>query len=305
MKNKTKEADPYRTNADKVKAKMKATEGDKRWWKPRPGKHIIRVLPPWGPSADGSFFYTAGLHYGFQIGGQRRAIPCLKTREPGERCLVCEFIEALRASGSEDLEKLVSGNKGIRAKRKYWVNLIDRKYPEEVKMWGASRKFADLIKDEIEGGDFGDVTDPEEGHDIRVRRVGSGFTDTRYSFTIRPKPTPIDLEDWKSKVHKLDKVVIEWMSLAETAKILRANYSEEMAEVGFKIVVKGVKEQEEEEDEDEDETPKKAKKVAKKKSKYDDDDDEEEDKEGDNDSDEEDKDEDEDEDKDADDEEED
>lgn len=279
--------DPYRTNVEKTKAKLKEAGGDDRWWKPKPNtKNIVRILPPWGKSADGSFYFSAGLHYNFQIGGSNRAIACNRTKNPSERCLICEFIEALKATGNEDLEKLVSGNKGIKIKRKYWVNLIDRKYPEEVKMYGGNKNFIKTLQEALDDSDFGDITDVNEGFDVRVNRVGSGFTDTRYTFSIRPKPSPLGVEDWKEKVHQLDKEVVDWFGLAEQAKLLRANYQDEMAECGFKIVLpkdalkkksKPVEEDEdEEEEEDDEEEVKPAKKAVKKKPAKDEDEDEDE-----------------------------
>lgn len=228
--------DPYKTNVAKVRKRLKETEGDKRWWKPKyPGLYFIRVLPPWGPAAEGEFFLTGGLHYNFKIGGKRAAVPCWKTAFPPQRCLICEFIEALRARGSDEDEELIRGKGGIRIKRKYWVNLVDRKTPGQIMMYGGSRKFIDTIKDALNDDDYGDITDPEDGHDIKVKREGTGFSDTEYTFTVRPKASPLGIPDWKKKVFQLDKEVIEWIPLAQTAKILRANYEDEMEELGFKI----------------------------------------------------------------------
>jgi hypothetical protein len=283
MAKKTHDDDDYKVDADKVRAKLKETEGDRRWWKPKPNtKNIIRVLPPWGKGSNGSFFFSAGLHYNFQIGGQNRGIPCLKTREVPDRCLICEFIEALRNSDNEDHKKLVSGSKGIRKKVKYWINIIDRKNPEEVKMYGGSRKMIEVLQSAIDDDDYGDITDPEEGYDVRVNRVGSTFTDTQYTFTVRPKPSPLGIPDWKQKIHKLDQEVIEWMSVPEIAKVLRANYSDEMAEVGFKVIVPGekkkvVREPDDEEDDEEEKPKKKATKIKSKKKDDDEDEDEDED----------------------------
>jgi hypothetical protein len=289
--------DPYKTNIEKTKAKLKEAGGDDRWWKPKPNtKNIVRILPPWGKGADGSFYFSAGLHYNFQIGGTNRAIACNRTKNPPERCLVCELAEALKNSGNEDLEKVVTGSKGIKIKRKYWVNLIDRKYPEEVKMYGGNKNFIKTLQEALDDPDFGDITDVNEGYDVRVNRVGSGFTDTRYTFSIRPKPSALGLDNWKELVHQLDKEVVDWFGLPEQAKLIRANYADEMAEVGFKINLpkdalkkKKAKDEDEEEevdeddeevaeeeDEDEDEE-KPAKKKVKKKPVKDEDDDEDDD----------------------------
>ena len=289
IKKKSIEDDPYRTNMDKTREKMKEVGGDGKYWKPKPNsKNIVRILPPWGKSANGVFYFAAGFHYNFEIGGRSKAIACNRVKDKNERCLVCEFIEALRNSGGEDQEKLVMGSKGIKLKKKYFVNLVDRKEPDKVFIYGAAKKMIQAIQEAMEDPDFGDITDVDEGFDMRINRQGAGFTDTRYTFSVRPKSCPLGMDDWKDKIHKLDEVVVEWVPLAEQAKAIRSNYGEEMAEVGFKINLPGeklkkkkVEDEDEEDQDDEEEEEVKPKKKVKKKDEEDEDEDEDEDEEDD------------------------
>lgn len=250
--------DGFKTRLSKVRQRYEETASDSRWFKPKPGVTTVRVLPPWGRSADGSFFLAGALHYGFKIGGRDRAIVCPSFSDKG-RCPVCEFIDKLKSNGGEDLKEVADK---LRRRKKYWVNLLVR--PKEgseaepkVQIWGASQKFIDTVMEAFDEEDYGDITDPVEGHDIKVTRKGSGFTDTRYSFTVRPKPSKLGLENWKKEVHKLDEVVLEWMSEKEMESAIAKNYAEEAAEVGFRLSSKlksKPKEAEPEEEDDDDDS---------------------------------------------------
>lgn len=240
MKKKTSKSNIHRTNLDKVRQQYQELGGDSRWFKARPGKTIIRILPPWGEAAQGSFFYFGALHYGFSIGGENRAIPCTRLVDKGP-CAVCEFVEALKASGDEDHKEIV--NK-IRPKKKYWINLIEKDYKtkevkdEKVYMFGAGKKMIDAVMGAMEDPDFGDITDPDEGHDIVLTRTGTGMYDTRYEFILRPKPSPIGTDDWMNNLHQLDQEVMEWMSYKEMVTRIKENFKSTLDEVEISFSVK-------------------------------------------------------------------
>src|SRR3990172_8173408 len=177
----------HRADLDKIREHFQQTSGgsgEDKWWNIKPGergknsKAIIRVLPPWGKSAEGFFYYTAALHYGFSIGGRNRALGCPESVGKG-KCPVCLFISRLRDGTNND--KLILR---IRQSRRYWVNMIDRAEPNEIRIFGSNKKFVEAILDASEDPDIGDITDPKTGRDIIIIRKGSGFQ-TRYSYRIR------------------------------------------------------------------------------------------------------------------------
>jgi hypothetical protein len=262
----------FKSNLQKVKENYDK-EGSGDWWKPRDGKNVIRILPPWGESADGSFYLKGALHYGFSIGGRDRALACLEAGGRG-KCPVCIVVE--KAKGNEDQEKFISR---VRAKYKYWVNIIDRKSPDKVMMYALSKKAWKLIAGPMaDEDDPVDATDPDEGYDMIIEKEGSGMQ-TRYQERMRPKASTIGTDTWMDNLHDLDKEVFEWMTYAEMVKHLKSNFGDVLAELGIKFGGDTKKKDEDEDDDDEEEPKKKSKKVApkaKKEVKSDEDEDDEE-----------------------------
>jgi len=241
--------------------------GDDRWFNikaPERGqdaKATIRVLPPWGKSADGFFYYTVGQHFGFSIGGRNRAISCPESIGKG-KCPVCLFIARLKNSENPDHTKLADR---IRANRRYFVNVIDREEPDKVKIYGTNKKFVEAILDASDDPDVGDVTDSQSGRDVTIVRRGSGLR-TRYSYRIRTKESSVDFDT--KDLYQLDKEVDEWLSYEAMVDYLKANFTEELSEVGLKFKKsKGTKKSvsdDEEDDNEEEVEPKKKKRGVKK-----------------------------------------
>lgn len=236
-KSKPVESNPFKARLDKMRKKYEETAGDDRWAKFKEGKSYIRILPPWGPGADGSFFLSGALHYGFKFGGRDRAIACSQFSNRGP-CPVCQFVDKLKASGDEDLKKL---GDNLRLRKKYWFNVIFRDkegkaIPDaKIKMLGVNQKFLDAVMEAMDDPDTGDISDPDEGHDVVVKRTGTTMTDTRYGVTVRPRATPIERDGWQEDMFQLDEVVLEWMSESEILNAIAKNYGDEAADVGFKL----------------------------------------------------------------------
>ena len=258
-----KKAVTHKTNLDAIRKSFQqsgGSDGDK-WLKiPEPEKGQdttmrIRVLPPANEKAEGFFYYTAGLHYGFTIGGRNRALGCPESVGKG-KCPVCKFIGRLKNS-SEDYSKLIQS---IRLNRRYWLNVIDRADPDTIRIYGTNKKFVETVLDAMEDSDIGDITDPKTGYDIILKRRGKGFN-TRYSYRVASKSTPVV---FKSKdMYDLTTEVIEWAPYNDMIKYLMDNYSEEIREVGLKF--KGVVIDDDTEEEEEETVSRKSKKVAVKK----------------------------------------
>lgn len=208
--------------------------GDDRWFSikaPERGqeaKSTVRVLPPWGKSAEGFFYYTVGQHFGFSIGGRNRSISCPESINKG-KCPVCMFISRLKNSENSDHTKLADR---IRANRRYFVNLIDREEPDKVKIYGTNKKFVEAILDSSDDPDIGDMTDPQTGRDITIIRKGSGMR-TRYSYRVRTKESSVDFDT--KDLYQLDKEVDEWLSYDAMVEYLMNNFTEELREVGLKF----------------------------------------------------------------------
>jgi len=121
----------------------------------------------------------------------------------GEHCSVEEAHKEAKASG--DTEKA----KSLSLRKKYLVPVIlykDLRGKEVDTEQGVSLLqvtsaiYGEMI-DSFLDPEWGDFTDTKEGYDFKLKRVGTGLTDTTYTITaMKPSPTPkaftkeIDLE---------------------------------------------------------------------------------------------------------------
>ncbi|MCL6542077.1 MAG: hypothetical protein K6T87_16090 [Roseiflexus sp.] len=212
-----------RTNLDEVLRGLDEV-GRNDFFTPKEGKNVIRILP-W----KSVFYFKAVLHYGFQrISGDQklgeRAYPCLSMFNTD--CPVCSFIEKIFTSGKE---KLIPIAQRLKPVTKFYCNILDRdRMREGVKIYGFSSKMMRTIKGYLEDEDYGDITDPEEGRDLILIREGTGFTRTSYEIRVKPKPTPIDYENWEEELHELDKEVVQPV----TKKFLEGKIEELKATIG-------------------------------------------------------------------------
>jgi len=160
------------------------------------GRNIIRVLPPKDPSA-GSPFVKTSQHF-IRMPGLARATVFACPRQLAKRpCPACEKAETLNRSGSSaDKARASELWPGLRI----FVNVIDRNNPDRgPRVLGIGKGiFEDLLKirkqSSSEFGLGGDFTDPVNGFDIAIERVGTGKEDTRYKILAAKKPTPLNVD---------------------------------------------------------------------------------------------------------------
>ena len=238
------------SNLDKVRKHFLKTGGgtDDRWFNikaPSSGQETkvqIRVLPGWGKGAIVNgikfFYWVSGQHFGFTIGGRRRAISCPEVAGRG-KCPVCTFVSKLKGSGNSEYESLIKGfGTSVDKQLRYFVNVIDREDPDKIKIFGTNKKFIEAMLDASDDPDIGDITDIQDGRDVVITRKGSGGQ-TRYKYRVRSKASSIEFN--KEELYKLDKEVDEWMSYEEIVRVLKENYPNELRELGLKFVSKNKK----------------------------------------------------------------
>jgi hypothetical protein len=207
----------YEINMDKVKEKMNTLRTG-MYWTPNEGKNNIRILPPW--NSEGLYFFTAALHYGFVNEDKKRAYPCL-TYMGEPKCPICDLHQKLSKS-TDPADRKVA--KRLQRKVKNYSNIIDRKGdPNQVLIWGYSMKQLRTIQGYMEDSDWGNITDPKQGHDVIVERKGTGLQ-TKYEVRLKPVPSPINSPGWSKKLHLLDQEVIEPITYGELAAILKDNF---------------------------------------------------------------------------------
>lgn len=243
---KPKKSDGHRTDIDAVRRAGGNIDTSNRFWKPKLGRNRIRVLPAW--DARGLFFFESVLHYGFVHEGDKRAFPCLRKAANGF-CPTCQLIGKHANDSDPDVEKII---RALAPKSRYLMNILDRGANQPtVQIFTAPFSVAKELIAVFNDEDFGDITDPEEGHDVTVEKDGAGLG-TRYTVRVSPKVTAINLEDWEANLFNLEREAYrEIPTPKKMAAILRDNFQDALDMSG--ITGKPPKGEEPIEDEDDDE----------------------------------------------------
>jgi len=186
----------YKDLLDKIQSVDLGTSG---FWKPPQGMSTVRILPPVGDMEY--FFMEVGQHY---VGGQNYMCPNLCT-EGKEGCPLCDVNEVLYKAGEKDAASQ------YRVRRSFWMNIIVRGSEgdgPQIFTPGVTifRTIASIISDP----DYGDVTDLDEGFDIKVVRDGTGLS-TKYETRAVRNPSELgddaQIEEWLEKATDLDEFV--------------------------------------------------------------------------------------------------
>ena len=156
----------------------------KIFWKPKPGKHVIRILPC---KYDKSWpIREVYLHYGFA------KFPILALSNWGEQDPIVDFAKSLRKSSDKEDWQLA---KKVEPKARFFAAVIVR--GEEhlgARLW----EFGKLTNDQLLGiaadEDYGDFTDITDGRDFTVdavEEVIAGRKGVKCTLRVKPKTSPI------------------------------------------------------------------------------------------------------------------
>lgn len=149
------------------------------------GRNILRILPP--PVNQRSPFKIVHQHF-IELPGNRKSFICARL-EAKKPCAICKKIDQLRASPSKADRDAADD---MFARRRIFVNVIDRKNPDKGPMVMAVGKQVHEqllgLRDDETGGDY---CDPEEGYDVVITRTGTGKNDTKYTVALMRKPSPL------------------------------------------------------------------------------------------------------------------
>ena len=156
----------------------------KIFWKPKPGKHQVRIIPSKFNKADP--FREVYFHYGFSKG------PILALTNWDEKDPIAEFAKSLRKSSDKEDWQLASK---ISPKLRYFVPVVVRgEEASGARLW----EFGKLIYDQLLGiandEDYGDYTDITDGRDFTVEAVEEavmGRKGIKCTLRVKPKTTPI------------------------------------------------------------------------------------------------------------------
>lgn len=197
--------------------------GDGILWKPSEGEQIIRIVPYKGNPANP--FIEMYTYFGF--GGETFVSPL----SYGDDDPIYEFCQKLRKQGDEDSYE--QSKKFEPSMRTYVPIIVRGKEDEGIKYWGFGKRAYEQILGYIADPDWGDITHPKTGRDIKLtydvpegwpKNKSNGFPET----TIRPKPNKSkameDLDKFREMLEKQPdiKKVFEAPTYSELEKKLKA-----------------------------------------------------------------------------------
>ena len=177
-----------------IKQKLSAsqTKGQKRekvdytkiFWKPKPGKYQIRIVPSKFDKSNP--FREVYFHYGFSKG------PILALTNWNEKDPIAEFAKNLRKSSDKEDWQLA---KKIEPKLRYFVPVLVRgEEAQGPRLW----EFGKLIYEQLLGiaadEDYGDFTDITDGRDFTidaVEDVVAGRKGIKCNIRVKPKTSAI------------------------------------------------------------------------------------------------------------------
>lgn len=185
-------------NAMKAKlAQLNKQPANSIVWKPAPGENHIRAVPLKGNSITP----FQELHFHYNLGGKTYLSP-LSYGDPDP---IAEFSDALIGEGGLSKEDWKDAKKFYPQTRTYLPIIVRGKEEEGVKFWGFGKTtFKDLLSI-IENPDYGDITDPMTGRDLKItftdkdKTNATSFPETKV--VARVKETPLHTD--KAVVHNL------------------------------------------------------------------------------------------------------
>lgn len=177
--------------------------GANEWFRPKPGpggaeqRYSVRLLCAPGESLP---FFDTVIHYfrskeGFMSGACPRAV--------GDFCVACDMFFTLRLEFENDKKNKELLRK-IAPTTRIYANVIDRNV-DRVQVWSMPFGVAGDLKNALETylEDGVDLTEDETGHDLTFAVSKNGAVQSYSAITVRPKASPIEVEDWEAGCHDL------------------------------------------------------------------------------------------------------
>ena len=197
------------------------------------GSNTVRILP-W-KDEDREFYAETKIHRVPGPDGNVKNYHCRKVH--GEPCPLCDLYYGLWKTGSKEDENLA---RQIKPRARYYMNILDRE-TGNIKILSVGiilfKKIVAAILDE----DFGDITNPETGHDFKIVKEMDGQWPKYDQSAPRPKSSPLGS----------NKEVAEYMdSLHEIHDLVKLEEYEEVKQVVNNLVGAPVVRDEEESNDD-------------------------------------------------------
>ena len=158
-------------------------------WRPKAGDQTIRIVP----TKDGDPFREFQFHYNV---GKNPGIYCNKRNDNGE-CAICDFASKLWRDGVEsDDNTLKNEAKKLFARKRYYSPVMVRgSEAEGVKIWAYGKTAYETLLGYVLDPDYGDITDPETGTDIKLTYTVPGTPGSFPKTNLQPRRRPSVLCD--------------------------------------------------------------------------------------------------------------
>ena len=171
------------------------TSTTKNFWKPEPGKQLVRIVP-YKHNKDNPFIE---LFFHYNLGNNKTYLSPMSFGRPDP---VAEFADKLKSTGNKD--EWIQG-KRIEPKMRTFVPVVVRGEENDgVKFWGFGKTVYQELLGIIADPDYGDISDSTAGRDIVVERQTPAEAGNQYGkTTIRVKPNVTSLADDSNLLEKL------------------------------------------------------------------------------------------------------
>lgn len=169
---------------DRLNSLKNATSKTAEFWKPKPGKYQVRIVP-YTHNKDNPFIE---LYFHYNINNKTYISPISFGRPDP----IVEFSDKLKRMGTKDEWK--AGKRMEPKLRTYVPVLVRGEEGDGIRFWGFGKTVYQELLAYIADPDYGDITDPMTGRDVVVEIISPEESGTSYPVTnirIKPKETSI------------------------------------------------------------------------------------------------------------------
>jgi len=190
----------------------------KKFYQIPEGSNAVRILP-WRDD-EREFYAETKIH---RVPGPDDSVKNMHCRKVhGEACPMCDLYFALWKTGRKEDETLA---RQIKPRARYYLNILARE-SGDIKILSIGvilfKKIIGAMLDE----DFGDITDPETGHDFKIVKEMDGQWPKYDQSQPRPKSSPLgskaEIASFMDSLHEIHELVKleEYEDVKKAAAIL-------------------------------------------------------------------------------------
>ncbi len=175
---------------DRLNQLQSTTSTKKNFWKPQPGKQVVRVVP-YSHNKDNPFIE---LFFHYSLGDNKTYLSPVSFGRPDP---VEEFSRKLKSTGNRD--EWIQGKRLEPKMRTFAPVIVRGEESEGVKFWGFGKTVYQELLGVIADPDYGDITDALNGRDIMIERQTPAEAGNQYGkTTVRVKPNQTAITEDKA-----------------------------------------------------------------------------------------------------------